>query len=302
MNEDKAYPIDVLLAGGTGALGARIARELRKHDARVTAIVRRGTAPEKIAPLRASGVTVVEVDLKNEIELVAACTGAACVVSALNGLGEVIIESQTALLEAAIAAGVPRFIPSDFSLDFSKTKPGSNRNLDLRREFHRKLDTAAIASTSILNGAFMELLTGQAPIILFKFRRVLFWESAEQLMDFTAMDDVAVFTAAAALDGSTPRTLRIAGEQINARGLAAVAGEVTGERFGTIRAGGLGRLATLIGIVRRIAPAREDVFPPWQGMQYLHDMFGGLGKLSPLDNDRYPEVRWTSVREMLAAR
>ena len=37
-------------------------------------------------------------------------------------------------------------------------------------------------------------------------------------------------------------------------------------------------------------------------MQYTRDMFSGRGKLHPLDNDRYPDLRWTSVRELLASR
>jgi hypothetical protein len=35
-------------------------------------------------------------------------------------------------------------------------------------------------------------------------------------------------------------------------------------------------------------------------MQYFHDMFSGCAKLEPLDNDRYPEIQWTTVREALA--
>jgi hypothetical protein len=58
-----------------------------------------------------------------------------CVVSVLAGLREVIIDAQKVLLDAAIAAGVPLFIPSDYSLDFTKFSDGENRNLDLRRDF-----------------------------------------------------------------------------------------------------------------------------------------------------------------------
>jgi hypothetical protein len=35
-------------------------------------------------------------------------------------------------------------------------------------------------------------------------------------------------------------------------------------------------------------------------MQYMHNMYTGLPKLQPLDNDRYPAMRWTSVKEVLA--
>ena len=67
------------------------------------------------------------------------------------------------------------------------------------------------------------MLTGQAPIILFERKRVLYWRSADQLMDFTSRDDTASFTAAAALDPVTPRWLRVAGDEISARGIARVA-------------------------------------------------------------------------------
>jgi hypothetical protein len=211
------------------------------------------------------------------------------------------VETQTLLLGAAIRAGVPRFIPSDFAIDFTKLAPGTNRNLDLRREFHERLDKAPIAVTSILTGMFTDLLTGRAPIILFKLKRVVYWEDADQRLDFTTMDDTAEFTAAAALDRSTPRFLRIAGDQITARQLVEVASEVTGRTFHLLRAGGLTGLETLIKVTRAIFPQSRAVYPSWQGMQYLHNMFSGRAKLEPLDNDRYPGMRWRTARDVLAA-
>jgi hypothetical protein len=190
----------------------------------------------------------------------------------------------------------------DFAIDFTKVPPGTNRNLDLRREFQERLDRTPIAATSILNGMFTELLTGQAPVILFKFHRVVYWRNADQRMDFTTVNNTAAFTAAAALDASTPRFLRIAGDQKSARELADVASEVTGDKFRLLRAGGLGRFRTLIKITRSLLPDRGEIFPPWQGMQYLHDMFSGRPKLEPLDNGRYPDLQWTPVQGVLAAR
>jgi len=143
----------------------------------------------------------------------------------------VIVDAQAALLEAAVRAGVPRFIPSDYSIDFTRLSAGENRNLDLRREFHDRLDRAPIAATTVFCGAFTELLVGPMPLILFKVRRILCWGSPDQRMDFTAMDDAAVFTAKAALDPSTPRHLRIAGDQLSARELATIASNVTGRKF-----------------------------------------------------------------------
>ena len=209
---------------------------------------------------------------------------------------------QTVLLDAAIKADVPRFIPSDFSIDFTKFPPGENRNLDLRRDFHKRLEKTSISATTIFNGAFAELLTDQMPLILFKPKRVLYWGDADQRMDFTTMDDTAAFTARAALDPSTPRILRIAGDQVSARELTAVVSEVTGKKFRLFRAGGLGMLGTLIKVVRTVAPGEKEFYPAWQGMQYMRNMFDGRAKLEPLDNDRYPSMRWTTVRDVLSAR
>jgi len=292
----------IVVAGATGNLGGRIARALVERGASVRALVRHGTARERLERLQELGVATACVNLGNASEATGACSGASCVVSALQGLRDVIVETQTVLLEGAVKAGVPRFIPSDYSLDFTKLPAGENRNFDLRREFHRRLDKAPISATTIYNGAFADMLTGQMPLILFRLKRVLYWGDADQRMDFTTMDDTAAFTASAALDPSTPRFLRIAGDQLSARELAAVVSEVTGERFRLFRAGGLGMLGALIKVARTLTPGENELYPAWQGMQYMRNMFDGRASLEPLDNDRYPGIRWTTARDVLSAR
>ncbi|MBC7447925.1 MAG: NmrA family NAD(P)-binding protein, partial [Hymenobacteraceae bacterium] len=190
----------VVIAGPTGDLGHRIARYLKQRGAAVRALVRPSSNPKVVAELRGLGVDVQEVDYANPAALTLACAGAACVVSALSGLRPVIVDTQTALLDAAVAARVLRFIPSDFCIDFTRLRPGTNRNLDFRREFGERLDRAPIGATSILNGMFADLLIGPAPVVLFPLRRVLYWGRADQPLDFTTIDNTAAFTAAAALD------------------------------------------------------------------------------------------------------
>lgn len=156
----------IILAGATGDLGHRIADYLLKQGATVKALVRKGSNTHAEVLLQ-QGVLLTEVDFNNHAALVAACTGGSCVVSALNGLEDVIVDVQMQLLQAAVHAGVPRFIPSDYCIDYTKLSYGSNRNLDLRRTFSEQVEKAPIRATSILNGMFTDLLTGQAPIILF---------------------------------------------------------------------------------------------------------------------------------------
>lgn len=290
----------IVIVGATGDLGGRIAREFLLKGASVRALTRTGSSLKKLDELKAKGLDVVVVDFSDRGALATALQGAGVIVSAVAGLREVVVDLQTDLLEAAIQAKVPRFIPSDFAIDFTKIQPGANRNLNLREEFRHRLDMASIRSTSILNGAFMDMLTGTAPFILFKLRRILCWGDPDQLMDWTTIADTAKYTAYAALDSEAPRFLKIAGEELSARRLQNIMTELSGTQFGLLRPGGLGVLKGLIRVTQLFSPERGEIYPPWQGMQYMHNMYSGTPKFESLDNDRYP-MEWTGARAILGA-
>ena len=289
----------IVLAGATGDLGSRIASALGRRKVTFRALVRPGTLPATRGSLQAAGATVAEVDYDDGAALRGACENASCVISALNGLEPVMIGMQGRLLDAAVAAGVPRFIPSDYALDFTRTRPGDNRNLDVRRRFMSRIDGMPIKATSVLNRAFADLLTGQAPIVLHGRQKILYWGAADQKLDFTTKDDVADYVADVALDDAAPRFLRIAGASVSARELAEIMTELAGRTFGLRRAGGLALLSVVIAAARLLTPRSDAVFLAWQGMQYLRDMASGRGKLEPLDNDRYGGRRWQSARDVL---
>jgi nucleoside-diphosphate-sugar epimerase len=290
----------IILAGGTGDLGQRIAKALLLKGAEVRILTRMSGSSDKLGSLIKSGAKAVRVDYRNSTDLSKACDGGTCVISALSGLRGVIVETQKQLLDAAVKAKISRFIPSDYSIDFTKLPTGTNRNLDLRREFHSYLEKAPISATSILNGAFMDMLTGQAPFILFKLNRVLYYGNADQLLDFTTKDDAANFAAEAALDPRTPRYLRIAGDQISARQLAEVVGRIKGRKYRLLHGGGLGMLNVMIKMAKAFSPETDDIYPAWQGMQYMHNMYSGVPKLEPIDNNRYPHLKWTRVKDFLS--
>jgi uncharacterized protein YbjT (DUF2867 family) len=291
----------IAVAGATGNLGTQICQALVAKRTEVRAIVRTESDPEKIAELERLGVQVMKVNMLSVEDISRAFRGASCVVSALAGLRDVIIDTQKLVLDAAVAAGVPRFIPSDYSLDFTNFLPGENRNLDLRREFHTYLDTQPIAATTIFNGAFAELLTDQMPLILFKQKWVLYWGDADHRLGFTTIPNTAEFTANAALDATTPRFLSVAGDQVSPRELKTIVSDVTGEKFTLFRAGGLGLLSVLIKVARTVTPGKNDLYPAWQGMQYMRNMGDKRATLTKTDNERYPNMHWTTVKELLTA-
>ena len=290
----------IALAGAGGDLGGRIAKALAARGADVRALVRTGLKDAERERIAALGATPVTADPANVADMAHAVAGVSCVVSALNGVRNVMIDRQSVLLEAAVTAGVPRFIPSDYAADFTKTPPGRNRNFDLRREFMGHVDAAPIQATSILNGAFLDMLGAEMPIIQPRIHRVLYWHDPDQLLDFTTKDDVAAYTAAAALDGTAPRILRIAGDSLSARDIAATMSSVTGEKYRRLWAGSLGSLGVMIRFAKLMALQPDEAFPAWQGMQYMRDQFSGRVRLTDLDNGRYPGLTWTSVRDHLS--
>lgn len=292
----------VALAGARGDLGTQIVRALVARGAEVRALLDPAASTGDKHRLEELGACIFPAIPQDVQGMASACVGASCVVSALNGLSDVIIRRQSCLLEAAVLARVPRFIPSDFSADFTKTQPGQNRNFDLRREFMALSDKASISVTSIFNGAFMDMLGAEMPLIQPSIHRVLYWQSADQLLDFTAKDDVAEYTAAAALDLHTPRILRIAGDSVSVRQIATSLCSVSVKPYRPQWVGTVGTLGAMISLTKLLAPQSNSTFPAWQGMQYMRDQFSGRAKLSPLDNARYSDLRWIAASDYLERR
>ena len=290
----------IILAGATGNLGGRIALALSKRGANVDVLLRSETSDDKKQKsLVDLGLTVRTVDMSNVSELTRVCEGADCVVSALQGLRNVVVDTQTVLLEAALAAGVARFIPSDFSTDFRLLTPGGNRNYDLRREFQQRLDAAAIKPTSIFNGVFAEVLTQKVPYLDLEKKRIGYWEDPDWRLDFSTMDDTAAYTSAAALDPATPRALEIASFGVTPRELAKFTDEVLKTPFELVRLGSLEELNLRNKSERAADPEGEnELYPPWQQSQYEDSMFSVHH--DSLDNGRYPDVKWTSLTDFFA--
>ncbi len=288
----------IAVAGATGNLGNRIVKALLAQGAEVAALARKGADEEKVKALRALGAEVALVDMSNVEEVSKAFEGAACVVSAVQGLRDVIVGAQTIFLQAAIKAGVPRFIPSDFSTDFTNRPTGENRNFDLRQEFHKTLDKAPIAATSIFNGAFTDILTYNAPVFNSRNKTVGYWDDPDWHIDFTTMDDTAAYTAAAALDAETPKALRIASFQVSPRDLQKFTAEVLKTPFELVSLGSREELADKNKRDRAAHPEGENhLYANWQQGQYMQSMFSTHHE--SLDNQRYPKLKWTNPQDVL---
>ena len=188
--------------------------------------------------------------------------------------------------------------PVRYSTDFSPLEKGLNRNFDLRRELHERVSGNATALTSIYCGAFAEILGYGTPLLDRAKKTVGYFEDPEWTLDFSTMDDAAAFTAAAAMDSETPRALHCASFQVTPKELAEVATQVFDAPFeleSSARSPSSKKRTPRCGASN--PEGEKEIFPPWQRMQYTYCMFATHH--TALENDRYPDLKWTSAKDFL---
>ncbi|GAB4816636.1 hypothetical protein N2152v2_003682 [Parachlorella kessleri] len=296
----------VLVAGAAGTLGHKTCLSLsRLPDVKARGLVRslEPTDPEKrkvIDDLKAAGVDLVEGDVMKAETLAKACEGVDVVVSTVLGPDEVFITGQGNLVEAAKAAGASKFVASCFSMDIFGAEPGvtSNPLIEVRRQFADTLKQSGIPSLHINMGVFMEVFWGFYTIWDNENKTLRFYGSPDTKVDVSTYDDVAAWTARAAVDDSITGVLEVVGEEISMNEVAAVWKEVKGEDIKLECLGSINDLKAEIVRQKTETPAN---WMSWVPLTYQYQMFGGPGKLKHVANDRFPDVKPTTMKEFLQA-
>ncbi|PWN18377.1 putative oxidoreductase CipA-like protein [Microstroma glucosiphilum] len=141
---------NIAIAGATGNLGPSIVRKLLNAGLNVIVLTRNGTRSATLP----QSVKQVVVEYSSQQSLVAALGGIEALISTIPDHG-----AQPALIDAAIEAGVKRFISSDFGSDV----PGNTQTASLP-VFAGKAKTQAyleskrdqIEYTQVVNGALLD--------------------------------------------------------------------------------------------------------------------------------------------------
>lgn len=290
---------NILVAGATGNLGLKICLALIQRGAKVKALVREESDSDKVKALAQAGVEIMPVSYDKPENVKEACKGIDCLVSALAGLSDVIVDAQKILLEGALHAGTKHFIPSDFCTDYTGLIPGENRNFDLRRTFREHIDRCDIKATSIFNGAFADILKYNTPILNLKSKSIAYWgDKADWKLDFTTMENTASFTAEAAMRGYSHRDLHIASFQISPNMLHQEMLTITNQDFFVQKLSEMDEFAESIKKQRSENPSGEnELYAKWQQAQYMYSMYSTQHQ--SLDNEVYGKIEWTTAPEYL---
>ena len=131
-----------LVVGATGMVGSEICRLLNAQGKPLRALVRKTSAPEKIAALKALGAEIVVGDLKDPVTLANACRGSRAVIStasstiskqAGDSIESVDAQGQLNLIDAAEQAGAGHFVLVSFpGVDFDFPLQSAKRTAEKR--------------------------------------------------------------------------------------------------------------------------------------------------------------------------
>ncbi|KUJ17542.1 isoflavone reductase family protein-like protein CipA [Mollisia scopiformis] len=145
---------NVAIVGASGSLGAPILKViLDSAKFNITVVSREGS--KATFP---SSVKVVKADYNSLDSLTSAFKGQDAVVSTVGTEG---LLGQSVLIDAAIAAGVKRFLPSEFGSDLSNPNvaklPVFGYKLATRKHLEEKIQAGAdITYTYVINGGFLD--------------------------------------------------------------------------------------------------------------------------------------------------
>ncbi len=274
----------ILVVGGSGDLGSRVVRRLRDAGCEVRCLVRAGTDAQWMSTL---GVEVVRGDLTDHSSLPAACAGAETVVASATAIGRMLAGAKkpgirevdengtTALVEAAEAAGVERFVYVSYAgVDASLGMPLERA----KAAVESRLARSQMRRVVVQPDAFQDIHL--APLGRFDVRagKAAVFGQGETKRRWVATQDVASLVAEVTLEADPPDTVAVGGPEALSRNEAIeIAETLTGRRFKVQRMPrALTRLA--MRLLDRPSPAMASIF----GLGLMFDVVEAAWDDAPL--------------------
>ncbi|OLN84884.1 hypothetical protein CCHL11_03964 [Colletotrichum chlorophyti] len=182
---------NVAIAGAGGNLGPSILKELMDSNKFNITILTRKAGSQKCP----QGVTVKEVDYESRDSLIEALKGQDALVNCTNSFDP---QVATRVIDAAVAAGIYRYIPSDFGLDPDRAHNPSLPVFGIKAMAHAYMQQKAkdhggkFSYTLITNGAFLDMAIRTSFMgVDVKNKRLSLFNDGENVIPYTMTGDVA---------------------------------------------------------------------------------------------------------------
>lgn len=190
------------IAGITGKFGLCILSHLLSSST----VTIRGYCrnPSKLPPKVSSSprIQIIEGDARNEVAVRNFVQACSVVICCYVGDNKLMVDGQRQLIDACEAEGVPRYISSDYTLDYRKLEYGQFPPKDPMKYVQRYLEkTRGVEAVHVLIGVFMEnFFSEQFGVFDPVTRSLSYWGTGDELWEVTTHRDAAAFVARLALD------------------------------------------------------------------------------------------------------
>ena len=209
----------ILVAGSTGFLGSEICRQLTAKQKPVKALIRKTSAPEKIAALKQIGCGLVEGDFKDKSSLLNACRGCDTVITTVSStlsrqegdnIQTVDQEGNLNLIAAAKEAGVKHFI----FISFRHKNAADSPLTDAKRSAEKAILNSGMTYTILQASIFMEVWLSPAIGFNYPEHTAQIPGDGTNPISYVSLKDVAAF-AVASVDNTAVnnKTLEIGGPE-----------------------------------------------------------------------------------------
>ena len=172
----------------SGSLGGPVLNALVKSGKFNVTVVTRQSSSTSFP----DSVTVRTADLESVESVTAAFQGQDAVVSTVGTAG---LPGQTILVEAAVAAHVKRFLPSDFGCDIANPKTGALPVFKYKVDTHKAIREAAAANpdftyTLVCTNAFLDWGLQMNILLNWKESKPKLFDGGNNLFSATTLDSI----------------------------------------------------------------------------------------------------------------
>ncbi|KAK5175103.1 uncharacterized protein LTR77_000240 [Saxophila tyrrhenica] len=222
----------VALAGASGSVAQALIPELLASGFDLTALVR----PNSTSTLPAS-IPSIPVDYTDTAALTTALTGFDALISTV---GSPAIHLQTYLIDACIAAGVRRFIPSEFGCDTENPRaralPVYGPKVQVAEYLEERTKCTQTTYTYIFNNAFLDWGIERKLLIDLHAKKMQLFDGGDRPWTATPLDFVAkgVVGVLKREEETRNRAVRLHGAKVTQRQLLEVARRVVGSEGWTV--------------------------------------------------------------------
>ncbi|KAK6531189.1 hypothetical protein TWF281_008014 [Arthrobotrys megalospora] len=218
-------------------------------------------------------------------------SGCDVVVCCYLGDDKLMVDGQKLLIDACAENGVPRYVASDWSLDYTKLEFGQLFPKDPMKHIKAYLDAQnKVKGVHILVGAFMDPFFSPAFGIwdpaTTTFR---YWGTGDEIWEGTTYENAAEYTAAVCVDKDAHGILKLVGGSSTFHQIAESFEKAYGVKANLES---LGSQEDLYSKMHELRKTQPENFFSYLFLFFQYYMVNGQTVIGPqYDNEKYPQVK-----------